>query len=104
MDENIDDFLGEVTDYVDGKVPANAASALAPAAVVPGLTLGFGPSIQSGLNRSFARAARSPPADAIRIPSPISRTPAVPAGAIHSDGSRIVMLLPPLHCNTARVQ
>ncbi len=88
MVENIDDFLGEVTDYVDGKVPANAASALAPAAAVPGFPLGFGPSIQSGLNRSFARAARSPPADAIRSPSPISRTPAVPAGAIHSDGSR----------------
>ncbi len=71
MDENIDDFLGEVTDYVDGKVPANAASALAPAAAVPGFPLGFGPSIQFELNRSFARAARSPPADAIRIPSPI---------------------------------
>ncbi len=48
MDENIDDFLGEVTDYVDGRVPANAASASAPAAAVSGLPRGFGPSIQAG--------------------------------------------------------
>ena len=89
VDESIDDFIGEVTDYMVERVSANAASApaSAPAAAALSLPFRFGPSIPSGLNRSFALAARTPPADAIRMRSPNCRTPAVPASVINSDGS-----------------
>lgn len=78
VDETIDDFIGEVTNYMDERAPASAAAALGP-------PFQYGPQAPSGLTRSFALAARAPPADATRMRSPISRTPAVPASIIHSD-------------------
>ena len=78
VDETIDDFIGEATNYMDERAPAPAAAALGP-------PFQFGPQAPSGLTRSFALAARAPPADATRMRSPISRTPAVPASVIHSD-------------------
>ena len=85
--ENIDDFISEVTNYMDERAPANAAFAPASAPAALGPPFQFGPPVPSGLTRSFALAARTPPADVIRMRSPISRTPAVPASVIHSDGS-----------------
>ena len=80
VDETIDDFIGEATNYMDERAPAPA-----PAAAALGPPFQFGPQAPSGLTRSFALAARAPPADATRMRSPISRTPAVPASVIHSD-------------------
>ncbi len=103
MDENTDDFLGEVTDYVDGKVPANSASASAPAAAAPSLSLEFGSLIQSGLNRSFVglqghhlqmRFACPAPSAGLLQFQPASSTAMVAES----------VLLPPLHCDKAGVQ
>ncbi|DBB00769.1 TPA: hypothetical protein ACH3X1_000701 [Trebouxia sp. C0004] len=84
VEESIDDFIAEVTNYMEERVPGNADSAPAPALAADalGLPFRFGPSIPSGLTRSFALAARTPPTDAIRKRS-TSKTPAVPA--INSD-------------------
>ncbi|DBB00343.1 TPA: hypothetical protein ACH3X1_014169 [Trebouxia sp. C0004] len=85
VEESIDDFIAEVTNYIEERVPENADSTPAPATDALGLPFRFGPSIPSGMTRSFALAARTPPpADAIRMRS-TSRTPAVPA--INSDGN-----------------
>ncbi len=88
MEEQQDELITELSSFMEEKqFTANAASAPTPAPAAAAAVSPFRPipSIPSGFARSFATAARTP---AIRMRSPISRTPMVPNSVITREGNR----------------
>jgi len=81
IEEQSDELIAELSSTMKGKLPANAASAPAPASPFCPI-----PSIPSGFARSFATAAAArSPAICMRSPMDFSRAPMVP---ITQEGNR----------------